>query len=104
MQNMLPDNIKEILQRTLKGKGKYSPKLRSFALTLYFYSPKAYNYVRKTWNNLLPAPSTIRKWYQVVDGSPGFTQEALDAIALRSKELSKPIIVNLVSDEMAIRE
>lgn len=101
---MLPDNVKEILQRKLKGKGKYSPKLRSFALTLHFYSPKAYNYVRKTWTNLLPAPSTIKSWYQVIDGSPGFTKEALNAIALRAKDSSKSVIVNLVLDEMAIRE
>jgi hypothetical protein len=33
------------------GKGcKYSPELKAFALTLQFYSTKAYNFVRKTFN------------------------------------------------------
>lgn len=32
-------------------KGIYSPELRSFALTLNFYSPAAYNYVRKTFED-----------------------------------------------------
>lgn len=34
--------------------------LRAFALTLNFYSPKAYNYVREVYRNKLSAPSTIR--------------------------------------------
>lgn len=49
------------MQKVRKRKKKYSPELRTFALTLQFYSSKAYRYVRKTFNNLLPEPSTIRK-------------------------------------------
>ena len=46
------------------GKGcKYSPELKSFALTLQFYSTKAYNFVRKTFNLAVPHPVQIRKWY-----------------------------------------
>lgn len=38
------------------GKGcKYSPELKSFALTLQFYSSKAYEFVRKTFNLALPS-------------------------------------------------
>lgn len=85
----------------IKKKGRYSPALRSFALTLQFYFPKAYNYVRKTWDKLLPSPSTIRQWYRVIDGSPGFTKEALKAIALRSQDL-KAVVVNLVLDEKCL--
>lgn len=59
--------------------------------------------MRKTWANLLSSLSTIRQWYRVVDGSPSFTKEALEAIALRSKH-SKSAIVNLVINEMSIRE
>jgi hypothetical protein len=99
---MLPSSMKDIVSRNLKKKGQYSPEIRSFALTLHFYSPKAYNYVRKHWNKLLPHPSTLRQWYRVVDGSPGFTKEAFDAIALRAT--SKPVIINLVVDEMSIKE
>ena len=45
------------------GKGcKYSPQLKSFALTLQFYSSKAYNFVRKTFNLALSHPVQIRKW------------------------------------------
>lgn len=72
---MMPEHVKEMMSRKLNGKGRYSPKIRSFALTLHFYSPKAYNYIRKTWKNLLPSPSAIKQWYRVVDGSPGFTKK-----------------------------
>lgn len=51
----------------------------------------------------MPSPSTIRQWYRVIDGSPGFTKEALNAISLRSQD-SKAVVVNLVLDEMSIRE
>ena len=65
---------------------KYNPTLRSFALTLAFYSPKAYSFVRNTFNRSLPHLATISKWYKTVDGSPGFTQEALVALGLKSED------------------
>lgn len=59
-------------------------------------------YVQKTFNNLLPHPRTLRRWFMVVDGSPGFTKESFDAL---SKEASnRPVYVNLVIDEMCIRQ
>ncbi|CAD6208873.1 GSCOCG00010695001-RA-CDS, partial [Cotesia congregata] len=76
--------------------------VRSFALSLHFYSPKAYRYVREKFNNKLPSVSTIKSWYRVVDGSPGFTDESFKAIELRCKEKSG--IINLVLDEMSIKE
>lgn len=101
---MLPENVQQLITRQLKkkGRGVYTPELRSFALTLNFYSTRAYNYVRKTWLKLLPHPSTLRSWYKVVDGRPGFTAEAFKALKLRA--LTGDIICNLVVDEMAIRE
>jgi hypothetical protein len=99
--------MKNILKRQLASKNaKFTPELRAFALTLNFYSPRAYNYVRSTFNNLLPHPVTINKWYSSVNGDPGFTEEAFEAIKLRVANCnhSKTIVVNLVLDEMAIRQ
>lgn len=39
---------------------EYPKELKSFAMTLQFYSSKAYDYVRQTFNLCLPAPSTMR--------------------------------------------
>ncbi|XP_034945420.1 uncharacterized protein [Chelonus insularis] len=85
-----------------KVKGEYTPKIWNYAMTLHFYSLKAYNYVRKMFNNNLPNPSTVRAWYRAVNGSPGLTVEALEAIKLRTQK--KIVVTNLVIDEMSIRE
>ncbi|XP_028416401.1 THAP domain-containing protein 5-like [Dendronephthya gigantea] len=47
---------KELMKRLMsqkknKNPGAYPPELRSFALTLKFYSTKAYNYVRKVFSS-----------------------------------------------------
>lgn len=94
--------MKQLISRNLKKKSRtYSPELRRFALTLQFYSSSAYNYVRRTWKNLLPHPNTLRQWYSVVDGKPGFSREALSAISKRNEQ--SPVNLNIVLDEMSIR-
>lgn len=91
-----------MLNRSIKSKnGKYSPKIRSFALTLQFYSAKAYNYVRKTFKNLLPHPATVKKLFSVVDGEPGFTFET---IRKKVNETPGSVIYNITLDKMAIRK
>lgn len=99
----------EMVKRILKGsKSKqYSPTLRSFALTLHFYSPRAYNYVREMFNKSLPHPSTLSKWYQKIDGLPRFTQESLNSLKLKvieNTKIGKETYGNLVVDEMSIRK
>lgn len=102
---------KELLNRQLLKhktgnipRTKYSAELRSFALNLHFYSPKAYRYVRKTFGTCLPAPRTLTKWYSTIDGQPGFTKEALVALKLRAESHSdKKIYCSLVIDEMKIK-
>lgn len=84
----------------------YTPELRNFAITLNFYSRKAYNYVRSKFNNSLPHPKTISRWFRSIDGSPGFTTEALRALKIKvlaARSENKKILCNLVMDEMAIR-
>ena len=83
----------------------YSPQIRSFALTLHFYSPHAYNYVRKMFNTCLPHPRTIEKWYRSVDGKPGFTYDSVRALQARASAMlltGKRMVCALVMDEIAI--
>ncbi|CAK1603904.1 unnamed protein product [Parnassius mnemosyne] len=84
-------------------KQRYSPALRTFALTLHYYSPKAYNYVRDTFKTCLPHVRTLRKWYKSVKGEPGFTDESFKALKAKSNSIKYPIIAGLMIDEMAIR-
>lgn len=103
---------KDLLMRQLARKSgaplqtTYSPELRAFALTLHFYSPRAYRYVRAVFDTCLPHPKTLSKWYQSVDGAAGFSKEALTALEMKVQENSKKgysTLCNLVVDEMAIR-
>jgi hypothetical protein len=57
-----------VMQKKRKNLGEYPPELRSFALTLKFYSTKAYNYVRKSFDLGLPHVNVIRSWYSSMNG------------------------------------
>jgi len=97
------DVLENIVKDILNGKKrKFCPELRKFAVTLQYYSPKAYTYVRKTFKNMLPHPRTLRKWYTVVNGKPGFTHEAF--VVLKDKCDAGPVYCNLTVDEMCIKK
>lgn len=90
-----------------KGKAvsrKYSLELRKFALTLHFYLPKAYKFVRNEFNSILPHSRTLGKWYSKIDANPGFTQESLNMLTLKVNNSDKPIYCALMIDEVAIRQ
>ena len=66
------------------GKGfKYPLKLKAFALTLQFYSTKAYEFVRRSFDLNLPHQTQIRKWYSRVPAEPGFTEPSFKALAAK---------------------
>ena len=62
---------------------RYSDKIKEFALTLHFYSPKAYKYVRSIMP--LPHPSLIRKWACSLNCEPGFLSESFNTLAEEAK-------------------
>lgn len=81
-----------------KVKGRYSPQLRAFALTVNFYSSKAYNYIRQVFKNKLQAPSTIRSWYSNTNESPGFTQEAVDILKRKTEAAGDKKTIWMLND------
>ena len=85
------DLMKRITSGRKSGKGsKYLPELKSFALTLQFYSAKAYEFVRRTFNLALPHQSQIR-WYSKIPADPGFTQPASLSSILSPPSTSPPV-------------
>jgi hypothetical protein len=42
---------------------KYDENVRKFSVTLHYYSPRAYKYVRKHFDNCLPHIRTLASWY-----------------------------------------
>ena len=71
------------------SESRYSPALRSFALTFHLYSPHAHRYVRKMFDTCLPHPRTISKWYQQVDGQPGFTNLSFSDLKIKADATQK---------------
>lgn len=99
----------DLLKRIIyKSKGipltrKFSSALRTFAVTLHYYSPRAYFYVRDTSDSFLPHLRTLKKWYCCVDGEPGFNKEALAFIKERIKNSNHMLLGTLMLNEMAIK-
>ncbi|GFO07870.1 THAP domain containing 9 [Plakobranchus ocellatus] len=95
--------MKRILQK--KGQGSFHPFLKAFAITLQFYSTKAYNFVRDTFGLGLPAVSTLRGWFRSVDGNVCFNASVMQSLENKVKEARKQgneILCSLMLDEMAI--
>lgn len=100
-------NIGNVSKGKKQTTSQFPPELRSFAMTLQFYSSKAYDYVRKTFGLALPSPSVIRTWLNGIDCQPGFTSCAFDSlksIAQKNKEKNEDTLCSLVMDEMSIRK
>ena len=85
-------------------KRTYSPELRLFSLTLHYYSPRAYHYVRNKFGLCLPHAKTLYKWYKSVDGEPGFNNEAIRHIKEYNNTVQDCLFATLIIDEMAIRK
>uniref|UniRef100_A0A1Y1K320 THAP-type domain-containing protein n=4 Tax=Photinus pyralis TaxID=7054 RepID=A0A1Y1K320_PHOPY len=90
-------------RKNLRIAQKYPPELRKFALTLHYYSPASYRYVRDQFDTCLPHPKTISRWYRSIDAKPGFSSEALQAIKMKAANTPYKIVASLVFDEMSIR-
>lgn len=103
--DLLKRQVGKVTKRSMPK--KYSPELRAFALTLHFYSPRAYKYARKAFNTCLPHPRTLMRWYSTIDGAPGFSREALNAVRAKAAESDRsghPIQCSLLLDEMPMRQ
>lgn len=58
------------------GQRRYSPSMKQFAHTLYFYSLKAYNFLREHF--VLPNGRSIRKWLSSLNCELGILSEVLE--------------------------
>ena len=79
---------------------RYSEEIKEFALTLHFYSPRAYKFVRKALH--LPRPATIRSWCVNTNCEPIFIEKPFHYIEKKVTEGQKDCIILL--DEMSIKK
>lgn len=60
----------------------YLLDLKTFAITLHFYSPETYESIRRNFFLCLPHPSVISMWYQQPRGWPGITLSSVEIMTL----------------------
>lgn len=102
----LGDVQKEFVFRAAKltRTNAYSESYKSFALTLNYHSPRAYNYLRTKFALNLPAKSTITKWYSNCDARCGFTASSFEAIEALASQSSVLLVLNVTVDEAKVSE
>jgi hypothetical protein len=96
---------KEIFKNEAKNAEKsagtrYTEKIKQFSISLHFYSPKGYQFVRKAFH--LPSPSTIRYWATSVECEPGFLNQVITHLQDNLEEDNKDCV--LLVDEMSIKK
>lgn len=100
----------QILHSGVKSGQKYSEKVRHFCLALVYYSPRAYEHVRKTFHNHLPHIQTIRTWFANSDirSDPGLQTDHIKRLKKIAAEYEnkngRKVMCSLVFDEMYIRQ
>lgn len=88
---------------------KYSQHVREFALNLNYHSPRAYEFVRQTFDSNLPHKKTLQKWYanSVLNAKPGITNASLQFLKKKVTEklsVVEKLVCSICFDEMSIRK
>lgn len=96
-------------QRNATGDNRqYAAAVRKFSLTMHFHSPRAFRYLREKFDNKLPHPSTLRKWFanSGINGEPGILSDAMNtlkSLADKMRQTGKQIVVSLCLDETSMK-
>lgn len=90
----------EFINKSLKTGSRYSKDIREFAISLHFYSPRAYKFARKTLH--LPHAATIRSWAWNVACEPEFLSNVISSLSAKL-QLSGETECAPILDEMSIR-
>lgn len=80
----------------------YSDEVKQFAMTLHYYSPKAYEFVCQVLK--LPHTSRIWHWAASVNCEPGYLTDVIKLIGLAAKTDHSMTDAVLVVDAMAIHK
>ena len=95
LSELVENQAKNVCRKTKKV---YTDNIKEFAMTMHYYSPKAYGYLRSKLE--LPTSRTIQRWLESVECEPGFLTDILKLVNERNGEN----IYSLVFDSMSIRK
>ena len=103
------DMAKELFSNQARNTAKesihghhYTDQLKQFAMTLHYYSPKAYDFVCKIL--MLPHPASIRCWAASVDCNAGYLMDVIKLIGQTAEKNKWMSDVVLVLDAMALHK
>lgn len=104
------DELFRVLHHGVEHGQKYPEKVRHFCLGLITFSPRAYEFVRKTFHNHLPHPKTIQNWFANSDicGDPGIQEKTLGRLRKIADEFKekhgRELMCSLIFDEIHLRQ
>ena len=108
LHTMLPENVVTFIALQIdlhhkKNKGqRYSPEMKSFALSLYYISGKAYKLLSKFFK--LPSKSSLMKWVAAFPTAPQLTPAAREVLARKVKIMSESSkLCTITMDEMSLK-
>lgn len=108
LQTMLPENIVTFISLQIdlhqkKNKGqRYSPEMKSFALSLYYVSGKAYKLLSKFFK--LPSKSSLMKWIAAFPTAPELTPVAKEVLSRKVQIMSESSrLCTITMDEMSLK-
>ena len=96
----------EIIQNQLQNQNRdprgrrYSDEVKKFALTLSFYSPRAYEYLRRVFS--LPHSNSLGEWTSSVNCEPGFFMDVLKSLKEKINKNPTHAECALLCDAMSI--
>ncbi|XP_033225634.1 uncharacterized protein LOC117178332 isoform X1 [Belonocnema kinseyi] len=105
----LPEHVKQLISRMKNNKpsSPFPAHLKTFARSLHFHSPAAYEMVRQSFLKCLPCVETLNRWYCSKNYKPGVSEEIINHVSemvhAELKKGKKPVF-NLTFDEMGIKE
>ena len=108
LRTMLPERMVNFIDSQIdlhmkKNNGKrYMPEMKSFALSLYHISGKAYRLISKFFN--LPSKRSLSNWISDLPKCPGLTTAALNVIEAKVKCMNNASRLCTISmDEMSFK-
>jgi hypothetical protein len=104
----LPKNLANFIKaqiklHVIKKKGRrYSPELKSLAISIYHASGKAYRLLTKLF--ILPTKSSLRRYISKMPTLPGFSQGAINIIKSKVSQIGEQErLVTLCMDEVSLK-
>ena len=92
----------KIHNNNVKPKGhRYNDEIKRFALTLHFYSPRAYNFLQPILS--LPVASSISHWTSSVNCEPGLFEDVIQYLGKKKETDENFRYCALMIDAMAIK-